>query len=128
MSPVLLRSDKGLAFTSHHYTRLVRNYGLTDGLITPHCPQQNGLVERIMRKWEEQCVHRQRFHAQQQAIRIIADWIDLSNDGHPSQLLEIPPSSACSSSLACKDIAGSLHQVLGNGIGAVHRTVVVNLK
>jgi hypothetical protein len=29
--------------------------------ITPHCPEQNGLVERVIRTIKEQCVHRQRF-------------------------------------------------------------------
>jgi len=43
--PFLLRSDNGLVFTSRHYTRLVRSYGLQQEFITPHCPQQNGMVE-----------------------------------------------------------------------------------
>lgn len=42
----LLRSDNGLVFTSRHYTRLVRSYGLRQEFITPHCPQRNGMVER----------------------------------------------------------------------------------
>ena len=35
-SPFLLRSDNGLVFTSRHYTRLVRSYGLKQEFITPH--------------------------------------------------------------------------------------------
>ena len=50
----LLRSDNGLVFTSRHYTRLVRSYGLEQEFITPHCPQQNGLVERVIRTIKEQ--------------------------------------------------------------------------
>ncbi len=42
---VLLRSDNGLVFTSRRYTALVRSYGLKQEFITPHCPQQNGMVE-----------------------------------------------------------------------------------
>jgi hypothetical protein len=45
-APFLLRSDNGLVFTSRNYTRLVRSYGLRQEFITPHCPQQNGMVER----------------------------------------------------------------------------------
>lgn len=37
----------GLVFTSRHYTRLVRGYGLRQEFITPHCPQQNGMVGGI---------------------------------------------------------------------------------
>jgi len=44
--PFLLRSDNGLVFTSRDYTALVRSYGLRQEFITPHCPQQNGMVER----------------------------------------------------------------------------------
>jgi putative transposase len=45
--PFLLRSDNGLVFTGRRYNRLVRSYGLKQESITPHCPQQNGMVERI---------------------------------------------------------------------------------
>lgn len=45
----LLRSDNGLVFTSHRYTTLVDGYGLKQEFITPHCPQQNGMVERVNR-------------------------------------------------------------------------------
>lgn len=41
-----LRSENGLVFTSRDYTRLVRSYGLQQEFIPPHCPQQNGIVER----------------------------------------------------------------------------------
>ena len=44
--PFLLRSDNGLVFTSRSYTGLVRSYGLQQEFITPHSPEQNGMVER----------------------------------------------------------------------------------
>ena len=55
-APFLLRSDNGLVFTSRSYTALVRSYGLQQEFITPHCPQQNGMVERVIRTLKEQCV------------------------------------------------------------------------
>lgn len=64
----LLRSDSGLVFTSRDYTRLVRSYGLQE-FITPHCPQQNGMAERVIRTLKEQCVHRHRFESQTHALR-----------------------------------------------------------
>uniref|UniRef100_UPI001C631407 integrase core domain-containing protein n=1 Tax=Nitrosospira multiformis TaxID=1231 RepID=UPI001C631407 len=30
-------------------------YGLRQEFITPHCPQQNGMVERLIRTLKEQC-------------------------------------------------------------------------
>ena len=38
-------------FTSRAYTRLVRSYGLQQEFITPHCPQQNGMIERVIGEW-----------------------------------------------------------------------------
>lgn len=83
----LLRSDNGLVFTSRSYTRLVRSYGLRQEFITPHCPQQNGMVERLIRTLKEQCVHRHRFENQRHALRVIADWIQFYNHRRPHQAL-----------------------------------------
>lgn len=83
----LLRSDNGLVFTSRSFTRLVRSYGLRQEFITPHCPQQNGMVERVIRTLKEQCVHRHRFETQQHASRVIADWIQFYNHRRPHQAL-----------------------------------------
>lgn len=85
--PFLLRSDNGLVFTSRDYTRLVRSYGLRQEFITPHCPQQNGMVERVIRTLKEQCAHRHRFESQQHASRVIGDWIQFYNHRRPHQAL-----------------------------------------
>lgn len=69
--PFLLRSDNGPVFTSRDYTRLVRSYGLKQEFITPHCPQQNGMVERVIRTFKEECVHRHRFESETHALRVI---------------------------------------------------------
>jgi putative transposase len=83
----LLRSDNGLVFTSRTYTRLVRGYGLRQEFITPHCPQQNGMVERLIRTLKEQCVHRHRFENQRHAMRVLSDWIQFYNHRRPHQAL-----------------------------------------
>jgi putative transposase len=85
--PFLLRSDNGLVFTSRHYTRLVRGYGLRQEFITPHCPQQNGMVERLIRTMKEQCIHRHRFETLQHAMRVIGDWVHFYNHRRPHQAL-----------------------------------------
>ena len=57
---------------SRSYTELVRGYGLKQEFITPHCPEQNGMVERVIRTLKEQCVHRHRFETLQHASRVIS--------------------------------------------------------
>lgn len=83
----LLRSDNGLVFTSLKYTALVKSYGLQQEFITPHCPQQNGMVERLIRTIKEQCVHRQHFESLQHANRVLSDWIQFYNEIQPHQAL-----------------------------------------
>ncbi|MGC1816320.1 MAG: IS3 family transposase [Casimicrobiaceae bacterium] len=78
-TPFLLRSDNGLVFTSRSYTALVRSYGLRKEFITPHTPEQNGMVERVIRTLKEQCAHRHRFETLQHAARGIGDWISFFN-------------------------------------------------
>ncbi len=85
----LLRSDNGLVFTSRSYTKLVKSYGLQQEFITPHCPEQNGLVERVIRSIKEQCVHRQRFETLQHASRVIGDWMYFYNNQRPHQALKM---------------------------------------
>ncbi|GGG65419.1 insertion element hypothetical protein [Salipiger pallidus] len=83
----LLRSDNGLIFTSHHFTRIARSYGLKQAFITPHCPQQNDMVEHFIRTLKKQCVHRHRFETIQHAMRVIGDWISFYNNRRPHRAL-----------------------------------------
>ncbi|WKL15554.1 integrase core domain-containing protein [Comamonas testosteroni] len=88
-APFLLCSDNGLVFTSRSFTALVRSYGLCQEFITPHSPEQNGLVERVIRTLKEQCVHRHRFESLQHASRLIGDWIHFYNHRRPHQALNM---------------------------------------
>lgn len=106
----LLRSDNGLVFTSRNYARLVRSYGLHQEFITPHCPQQNGMVERVIRTLKEQCAHRHRFETLQHASRVIGDWIQFQPPASaPGAGHENPRRGVCVSGLTCAESAGSLH-------------------
>ncbi|WP_244962287.1 integrase core domain-containing protein [Burkholderia diffusa] len=87
--PFLLRSDNGLVFTSRDYRALARSDGLRQAFITPHCPQQNGMVERVIRTLKEMCVHRHRFETLPHASRVIADWIQFYNPRRPHQALKM---------------------------------------
>ena len=53
--------------------------GLQQEFITPHCSQQNGMVERVIQTLKEQCVHQHRFESQVHATLVIADWIAVYN-------------------------------------------------
>ncbi|MEL6205542.1 MAG: IS3 family transposase [Pseudomonadota bacterium] len=86
-TPFLLRSDNGSVFTSRAYTKMVGSYGLRQEFITPHCPQQNGMMERLIQSLQEQCVHRQRFDSLAHASRAIGDWIAFYNHRRPHQAL-----------------------------------------
>lgn len=89
-------SESGLAFTSRAYKAMVRSYGLKQEAITPHCPQQNGMMERLIRSLKEQCVHRHRFESLANASRTIGDWIQLYNLRRPHQALAMrTPAEAC---------------------------------
>ena len=93
-APFLLRSDNGLVFTSRSYTALVKSYGLKQEFITPYTPQQNGLVERMIRTLKEQCIHRHRFETLQHASRVIGDWIQFYNHQRPHQALDMKTPAA----------------------------------
>jgi putative transposase len=86
-TPFLLRSDNGLVFTSRNFTALARSYGLRQEFITPHSPEQNGMIERLIRTLKEQCAHRHRFETLQHASRLIGDWISFYNNQRPHQAL-----------------------------------------
>ena len=92
--PFLLRSDNGLVFTSQKYTALARSYGLKQDFITPHCPQQNGMVERVIRTLKEQCTHRHRFENIKHASRVIGDWVQFYNNRRPHQALNMKTPAA----------------------------------
>ena len=79
---------------SRSYTKLVRGYGLKQEVITPHCPEQNGMVERVIRTLKEQCVHRHRFETLQHASRVIGDWISFYNIRRPQALGMKTPAEA----------------------------------
>lgn len=85
----LLRSNNGLVFTSRRYSALVRSYGLKHEFITPHCPQQNSMVERVIRTLKEQCIHRQRFDRIQHATRAIGDWNSFYSNRRTHQALDM---------------------------------------
>ena len=81
-------------FTGRDYTRLMHSYGSKQEFITPHCPQQNGMMERVIRTLEEQCVHWHRLESQMHATRIITDCIAFYDQQRTHQALKIMTADA----------------------------------
>jgi hypothetical protein len=52
-------------------------------------PQQNGMIERVIRTLKEQCMHRHQFDTLQHAGSVIAGWISFYHHRHPRQALGI---------------------------------------
>lgn len=85
---MMIRSDNGLVFGSKLYRRLIREYGLKQEYITPYTPEENGLVERFMRSFKEECVWLSRFDSIEAAREKISKWIDWYNTERPHQALD----------------------------------------
>ncbi len=82
-----------MVYTSRKYMALVRRHGLKLAFITPHSPQQNGMVESVIRTLKEQCTHLQCFDSIQHTARAIGDRISFHTNRRPHQVLELktPP-------------------------------------
>lgn len=80
-------------FTSRRYTALVRGYALRQEFITPHSPEQNGMVERVVRTLKDHCVHHHRSETLERAARVIGDWIGFNNNQRPHQALGMKTSA-----------------------------------
>lgn len=49
-----IRSDNGSGYVSQEFRRVLRQHGLRHTRIKPHCPEENGLMERANRTLREQ--------------------------------------------------------------------------
>ncbi|PMO63180.1 integrase [Vibrio breoganii] len=84
-----LRSDNGLVFTFRLYTTLAMQYSLTQEFIQPHTPQQNGMVERLIRTIKEQCIWMHNFGSLSEARFAIGKWLEFYNNERPHQALKM---------------------------------------
>lgn len=82
-----LRHDNGLVFGSRHYRALVKDYGLVQEYTAPYTPEQNGLCERFIRSFKEECAWLHRFASLAHAKTVIAAFIHHFNTLRPHQAL-----------------------------------------
>lgn len=84
---LVLRHDNGLVFGSKQYRRLAAEYGLQQEFITPYSPEENGLCERFIRSFKEECAWLHRFESIDQARSTIRSWVAHYNEERPHQAL-----------------------------------------
>lgn len=84
-----IRSDNGLVFCSRRYTRTVYRYGIQQEFIRPHTPQQNGMVERLIRTVKEQCLWMHNFASLEEARKALKAWFRYYNEQRPHQALKM---------------------------------------
>jgi len=84
-----IRSDHGLVFCSRRYTQTVYRYGIRQEFIRPHTPQQNGMVERLIRSVKEQCLWLHNFDSLEEARQALKAWFGYYNDHRPHQALKM---------------------------------------
>ncbi len=83
----MLRSDNGLVFGSKVFVKVVKRYGLDQEFVTPYTPEQNGMIERLFRSLNEECVWAQRFADRDHAFEVIANWMDHYHTERPHSAL-----------------------------------------
>ena len=84
---LVLRSDNGLIFIAKSYRRTVKDYELSQEFITPYTPEQNGIVERIIRTLREECIWLHNLRNRAEAERVIARWVRKYNTERPHESL-----------------------------------------
>lgn len=84
---LVLRHDNGLVFGSRLYRRMARDYGLQQEFITPYTPEENGLAERFIRSFKEECAWQHQFQSIDEARSAITRWIAWYNAERPHQAL-----------------------------------------
>lgn len=82
-----LRSDNGKVFTSKHFQTCCKQYGLSQEIIPPYTPQQNGMIERFFRSLKEECIWQNHFKTFEQAKTAIGAWVRFYNGERPHQAL-----------------------------------------
>ena len=90
-TPFLLRSDNGLVFTSRSYTALVKSYGLQQEFITPYTPEQNGMVERVIRTLKDECVHRTGLNHYNMSAELLVTGLAFTTTSGPTRPLVCEP-------------------------------------
>lgn len=66
---------------------IAKDYRLKQEYNTPYTPEENGLIERFIRSFKEECAWLNNFTSIEQARSVVAPWIDWYNRQRPHQAL-----------------------------------------
>jgi transposase InsO family protein len=91
-------TDNHWSYTrSRSLRELLEGHGITHKLIRPHCPWQNGKVERFNRTLQTEWAYRQVFTTNDDRAAALAPWLDYYNHRRRhSALGGLPPTSRLS--------------------------------
>ena len=98
---LVLRSDNGLIFGAKAFVRTANRYGVRQEYITPHTPQQNGMIERFFRTIKEECLWQYNFSNRDEAFSIVAEWMEFYNQRRPHSALRYQSPDQFALQLAC---------------------------
>ena len=73
---MLLRTDNGSIFLAKEYREELRRLGITPEFTPYRCPSANGIAERFMRTFKEECAWIHCFKTLAEAEKIINQWVD----------------------------------------------------
>ena len=74
--------------------KVCTEHGITQKFIKPHCPWQNGKVERLNRTLQTEWAYRQAFTSNHERAAALAPWLEYYNTGRRhSALGGLPPIS-----------------------------------
>ena len=85
---LMLRHDNGLVFGSKTYRAFVKDYGISQEYTAPYTPEQNGLCERFIRSFKEECAWITSFASLAEARAKISAYIHHYNHRRPHQALK----------------------------------------
>lgn len=83
----VIRSDNGLIFQSRRFRAACKDYRLSQELVAPYTPEQNGMIEGFFRSLKEECVWLENYENFEQARAAVAAWIRFYNQERPHQSL-----------------------------------------
>jgi transposase InsO family protein len=89
----VIQSDNGSGYISREYLQVLKEHGLGHHRITPHCPEENGIIERSFRTLRE-ALEGEEFNHLLQAERLLARLVKWYNETRlHSALGYLPPAA-----------------------------------
>ena len=108
------------------YRRTVKDYGLSQEFTTPYTPEQNGIVERVIRALREECIWPHNFRNRAEAEWVIARWVRKYNTERPHESLgwETPSNGGrlTNKPHSCPKSAGTVQESIGSPINIPQKT------